>query len=144
MVAFIDVLHEVEALAAEANRPFAAPQLGLTEVVCAQATVTAATGKAESAYRSFQGEPPPEQCAELRQELPSKGRLRFAQLLSEARHSPAALRALRRRLAWRLHPDRGLCNDAGFPLSLSEVNAQIDAALTSGLPDGPARRRAQP
>jgi hypothetical protein len=128
MVAFIVILDEVETRTASANQPFAPPQLGLTEVCCAPATNATAIAKVETAYRRFRREPrptPEPQRAPPRNDDPEQ----FARLLSGAGYSPSQLKALRRRLAWRLHPDRGPTGDAAPTLSLSDVNAAIDAAL---------------
>jgi hypothetical protein len=131
MVAFIVILDEVETLAGNANRSFAPPQLGLTEVCCARATNATAIAKAETAYRSLQREPQPTPRPEP-QTAPSRNddSEQFARLLSGVGHSAPDLKALRRRLAWRLHPDRRPAGDTALGLSLCDVNAAIDAALS--------------
>jgi hypothetical protein len=41
------------------------------------------------------------------------------------------LKALRRKIAWRLHPDRGRVGYDAIPADLAKCNAQIDAALAN-------------
>ncbi|RTL84693.1 MAG: hypothetical protein EKK29_13685 [Hyphomicrobiales bacterium] len=73
----------------------------------------------------------------LQEELAPRIEDEFPKLLMEARHSAPHLRALRRRFAWRLHPDREKIGAAVEPISFSEVNAAIDAALANCSFNGP-------
>jgi hypothetical protein len=55
----------------------------------------------------------------------------FEKDLLEARGCPKRLKALRRKIAWRLHPDRGRVECDVFPADLAKCNAQIDAAIAN-------------
>lgn len=129
MVAFVKVLDEVERRSIEAVQSFKLPNLGLAEPsLFAEKAV--ATAHVVAAYQSFQpkaSSPPASSsalCAPSRPKPVSQPP--FASMMAEARHSAQSLKALRRQLAWRLHPDR---RPEDYALSLAEVNAAIDAAL---------------
>jgi hypothetical protein len=55
----------------------------------------------------------------------------FGKDLLEARGCPRRLKALRRKIARRLHPDRGRVGYDAIPADLAKCNAQIDAALAN-------------
>lgn len=54
---------------------------------------------------------------------------RFPRLLETARRAPQHLRALRREMAWRLHPDRAGADARAASERMAQFNAMIDAAL---------------
>jgi hypothetical protein len=121
MVAFVKVLEEVGDRCAEAEASVAPYRLGLVEPYAPQtAGSPISTGGAVAAYRHVQGERP---ATSPRDDNKTEA---IAALVSQADPSPKKLRLLRRRLAWRLHPDRGPERDSR---PLAEVNAAIDAAL---------------
>lgn len=120
MVAFVSVLAEFERRCEEVDRPIASSCRGpIGPLLLEQANIKVAA-QAIAAYRCVQ--------AELTPALEPDP---FPRLLLEARHSAQGLKALRRRLAWRLHPDRAMAEGDRPSLSLSDVNAAIDAALAS-------------
>ncbi len=123
MVAFITILAELERSREESGAPLTPLRVCLMEPILPKETDVEATVQAIAAYQSIQAE----STALAEQD-------RFAQLLSEARHSPQALKALRRQSAWRLHPDRSTTERDIASVSLSDVNAAIDAALTACSP----------
>jgi hypothetical protein len=55
----------------------------------------------------------------------------FARDLRDARRCPNRLKALRRKIAWRLHPDRRLPEASDNSVDLAKFNAEIDAAIAS-------------
>ncbi len=95
MVAFITILAELQRSREESGALLTPLRVCLKEPLLPKETDVKATAQAIAAYRSIQAE----STALVDQD-------RFAQLLMEARHSPQALKALRRQSAWRLHPDR--------------------------------------
>ncbi len=120
MVAFVKILDEVENQGAEISRSFAPHRIDLVEPYAPQLeSQRLGAAHAVSVYRDVQGD----RMATPSQ--PQKGE-NFAQLIAEAVQSARRLKALRRDLAWRLHPDRD-CRQDGKPLA--EINAAIDAAL---------------
>jgi hypothetical protein len=56
----------------------------------------------------------------------------FMTMVAEAKASRERLKALRRLIAWRLHPDRWPTDSAGATQSLAKLNAAIDSALRDG------------
>ncbi|WP_363346625.1 hypothetical protein [Methylocystis echinoides] len=122
MVAFVSVLIEVERRSEEVQRPFTPLHVGFTEPLPPFEANARAARQVIAAYRRFQQEQPPAPAGRAVDDP-------FPELLSQARHSARDLKSLRRRLAWRLHPDRGAATDDTPSLSLSEINATIDAAL---------------
>lgn len=120
MIAFVEILDEVENQCPEISRSFAPLRIDLVEPYAPQLeSHRLGAAHAVSVYRDVQGDrtaSPPQ---------PQKNE-NFAQLIAEAVQSARRLKALRRDLAWRLHPDRDPRQD-GKPLA--EINAAIDAAL---------------
>jgi hypothetical protein len=121
MVPFARVLDDVERLSSEARRASRPFNIGLAEPLAPQnAEKPEAAAQAIAAYRSLQGEPPAPRS-------PANPRISVdTEMAPEAIRSPRKLKALRRQLAWRLHPDRGPDGDWR---PLAEINAAIDAAL---------------
>lgn len=120
MVAFVSVLAEVEKCSEEAGRSFIPLRGGMMEPFLLLNVNRASPARVIAAY----------QCVQADQTIDAVSDS-FPRLLSEAKGSTQALQALRRRLAWRLHPDRGIGSSVPASLSLSEINAAIDEALAS-------------
>jgi hypothetical protein len=122
MLEFHDVLGRVEAQEAE---DLFSPRWNFHPVAVGPdlASESCSTREAISAYGRLL-EAPRAQPFEKRFCLDS-----FSRALSAASGSPKKLHALRRSLAWRLHPDRragALCDTQD---ALAQCNAAIDAAL---------------
>lgn len=122
MVAFVKVLDEVESFFnMAASHSTAPPHMEAIEpYLPAMAEKAMPTAHVVAAYRSLQHETTPA----VRESPPKTESL--PELMAAAHQSARSLRGLRRRLAWRLHPDRAP-HDSAF--TLSDVNAAIDAAL---------------
>lgn len=120
MIAFVKVLDDVENQCAEISRSFAPLRIELVEPYAPQLeSHCLGAAHAVSAYRDVQGD-------RTASPAPPQRNENFTQLIGEAVQSAQRLKALRRDLAWRLHPDRDPRHD-GKPLA--EINAAIDAAL---------------
>lgn len=63
---------------------------------------------------------------------------RFPTLLNLARRSPKGLSALRREMAWALHPDRAAGDAGAASRAMARFNAAIDAALAQCRPQIPS------
>lgn len=115
MNAFADILAEVATCAAPSRAPTAriAPVFDLGG--CARKAEVA------HAYASTRGGPD-----DARRSATTFDRQSFERALASALGDGRRLRALRRKIAWALHPDR--TNREGAQL-LAEANALIDAAL---------------
>lgn len=120
MIAFVKILEDVDNQCEESGRSFAPLRIELVEPYAPQLESNRlGAAHAVAVYRDVQSDratssPPPQKNEN------------FAQMIAEAVQSARRLKALRRDLAWRLHPDRDSRQD-GKPLA--EINAAIDAAL---------------
>lgn len=124
MVAFAEVLAELAKHREEAGASAKPARITLIEPFLPGQSNIAAAAQAHAVYQRLQ------------EELAPRIENEFPKLLQEARHSARDLKALRRRFAWRLHPDREKKGSAVEPVSLSEVNAAIDAALANCFSNG--------
>ncbi|MGJ0508744.1 MAG: hypothetical protein ACR652_16780 [Methylocystis sp.] len=122
MSAFVKVLDEVQVRAREAGRSAKPFTIGLAQAYDHPAEDSVTTAHAVAAYRLFQREARAEQPPPPQKPTPAP----VSSLVAGAMQSPQRLKALRRQLAWRLHPDRDPDRDSG---AMAEVNAAIDAAL---------------
>jgi hypothetical protein len=125
MVDFHKVLDEI----AERRRPCEAeapsPRLSCITPQMATPRSCIAPQQAAAAYRRLQSTP---LAGPL--QAPSPVGRNFEDCLAEGALSRDRLKSLRRSIAWRLHPDRGVLPEALATAAMARFNAAIDAALS--------------
>ncbi|WP_442754618.1 hypothetical protein ACNHKD_16740 [Methylocystis sp. JAN1] len=123
MSEFLDVLHGIENRTIAEERILPAPRR-ISTLSTALSDAGNSTAKALSAYQQFCLEAPwtPSHSAPL-------SAVEFSKKLMAARGSRVALHALRRHIAWRLHPDRHANGALASEVTLAQCNDAIDTAL---------------
>lgn len=135
MTDFAGILADVEA-APPATSAAAAPPLFGEPIIAAHGVATDGADermrRVTAAYREALAD---DSNSAVRAQAPDAGApptelaTIFAAELALARHSPDLLRALRRKMAWRLHPDRSGDAASGASQTMARFNAMIDMAI---------------
>lgn len=147
MAEFAEILADVEA-ASRAGAPFRFPQQKTTGDAAFALCCNKQTAKtderlqsATAAYRQHQGGASPDVAQSSQRDVERREHDGVSELLAHlakelkaARRSPARLKALRRKAAWRFHPDRWSQRSAPHDaresaLAMAQFNALIDAAI---------------
>jgi hypothetical protein len=128
MADFEKVLDEIEERRRRFENAPSAPAVSLCEppvVLTAQFYMRA--DRAAATYRMQQTEP--------REPVPPPPKTISPEsvraILARRRLSRKRLEALRRKIAWRLHPDRCAAHDPEATRAMAEINAAIDQALAA-------------
>lgn len=135
MAGFAEILAEVES-APPASSASAPPVLPVEKIVAAHSVATHRDDdrlrSVTAAYReAFAYDPNSDALARVAVVAPPPQELAtlFAAEFALARHSPDMLRALRRKMAWRLHPDRAGDTASDAAKTMARFNAMIDTAI---------------